>query len=766
MARRGTDIWAWVRDRSRDLRAAGQGHVADLIWAIPRDENEKRVERVRAVMPEALAAARALEDPWLEVFFRHWGMQNRVNHLLEGSSAIPDATANLEFAHREETMACPQSVCTTQDMAIAYGNSDGPGYSPERLAVVAETLQRIDPTWQCFLCLSIEYSNALEGEERWDEAIAFMAAQADALARAGEKPDGRFLWHQARILAEAGRFAEALKRYDEVAAMEDDPEADDDRIERSIDRALVLIGLGRREEAKGLLPVLEDLTPGDYHNWTDATTRLALAMPDLNTWQLGTAFQTAVDHLVRVGAHRYALDVALRHGELAVARGAREPASRALQAAQDLVPKLHRPLDAPARVASLAALVAAMPEAAPLPVPADELLAHLRETEEPDLEKSLEWLLAASRQRPDDVELHVTTARVMVDLGLADRAADFLLAHLDRHPTDRILVNGILNVAAASSRVDVYAPLLAAVEPLDARLGHWVRGIRAANQDDWPEAIAQAEAILADDPDDSEALYMAAGSAFQTRDYASATKRWMRTLELEGDKLEPGRGWHLLAAASASQNWEVVRHVAGLMGMELTGSGVVEESWEACVIVFGEAGREKRYVAQRTGPVTARVLEPAAPDDQQHAGDWIVFDARPVDPPPEDEEERRKFWYTYRLIHVIEPGGFGHSWLLDGAESGKHAWPKLRDELRGRGWSCWNVTGDGYHVNDPEGDRKWLSGILIFVAVPETTPLTELHDALTELTASWRHPLSWLQLATAVGKGEKRHQKIVKRYGL
>jgi hypothetical protein len=61
------------------------------------------------------------------------------------ASALGEAVALFERAHREDTLECPQSICVTQDLAACYGNIDGPGWVPERIEVCDETLGRIDP---------------------------------------------------------------------------------------------------------------------------------------------------------------------------------------------------------------------------------------------------------------------------------------------------------------------------------------------------------------------------------------------------------------------------------------------------------------------------------------------------------------------------------------------------------------------------------------------------------------------------------------------
>ena len=121
------DIWAWVNSLYDELMEAGQERTADLLFRIPHLVANNEIAEAEALMPEALAAARSLENPWMEIFFRHWNMNLRCGRLAEGEVLLPEAVSLLEFAHREGNRECPQSVCVTDDIASCYANVDGPG---------------------------------------------------------------------------------------------------------------------------------------------------------------------------------------------------------------------------------------------------------------------------------------------------------------------------------------------------------------------------------------------------------------------------------------------------------------------------------------------------------------------------------------------------------------------------------------------------------------------------------------------------------------
>ena len=157
------DIWNWVELRA-DLREAGQEQSARLIDELTAYVCDLEVERAEALLPEVKALSRTLNNPWLEIFVRHWEMRNRVGNQLEGETALADAVSLFELANRDDTQACPQSVCVT--LASCYANVDGPGWVEERIEVCDETLARIDPTWACFHCLSNEGRGAARRRAR------------------------------------------------------------------------------------------------------------------------------------------------------------------------------------------------------------------------------------------------------------------------------------------------------------------------------------------------------------------------------------------------------------------------------------------------------------------------------------------------------------------------------------------------------------------------------------------------------------------------
>ena len=128
------DVWGWVDKLTAELEESGQEHAAGLFYRFVDLIMEQEIPQAEAMLPEVMAMAKAMENPWVEVFFRHWEMRLRVGIKGEGESALPAIVDFLDFAHSKECEGCPQSMCARQDIADCYGNIDGPGWAEERRA--------------------------------------------------------------------------------------------------------------------------------------------------------------------------------------------------------------------------------------------------------------------------------------------------------------------------------------------------------------------------------------------------------------------------------------------------------------------------------------------------------------------------------------------------------------------------------------------------------------------------------------------------------
>lgn len=767
------DIWNWVEKLQGDLRQAGQAQNAHLLNRLADDVSELQVDRVDALLPEARALGKALDNPWVDVYVGHWALRNRVGNRVEGESALGEAVALFERAHREDTLECPQSICVTQDLAACYGNIDGPGWVPERVEVCDETLARIDPSWACFQCLSCEKADALLDDDRGQEALDYLQAQADAIEACGKEVFDSFPEMQIKILLGLGRAEEALalieKREAEVVAS-GEYEPANCTVPRRLSKAWALAQLGRDEEALQQMVPWSELTPNYWRLWANTAAALCRRDPARNTWDLGTRFNTIIEHFARVGSHRLLIEVAALSLELALQRGARWVAQRQLGLARAHLPQLRQDRGASALVAALAARVESLPEVAPLPVPATELLAWLEARGEQnhsrDPEQEAQWLLQAHAQCPDDEPLADTAASALNACGAQAEARALLWDFVAAHPQhDGAAAYALMRWLAEQGDDAGLRRLADVFRDSVPVFAHWCEVQRARRVSDWPALELAAKALLELSPGSHGARGTLARMYMETGRFSDAQACYAQLIELLE---EPNAAhWDHMSAASAAHDWEAVRRSAAAIGMELSSTeGVVEEPWGWVIIRSEEEGEPMEYYARRSGPVTARIVENAPANRAQQVGDWVVFDAALVHPAPEDEEAREHFIPTYAQVHVLERGGFARSWLIDGAHPGEDAWNALVEAVEAQGWKIWAHSRPDYTVTDPEAEDGTLPGLLFTIAQPQDHAPLALHRFLQQATAGWAHPLCWLRLAEACEQDRQPHLDVIERYGL
>jgi tetratricopeptide (TPR) repeat protein len=769
------DIWRWVEATKRSLRKGGHTRLATLVDDLPNLVCNDQHGRVEAVVPEAVALARVAREPWVEVFVRHWALQSRVLHRWEAQGHLPEAVALLEFANRDETRQCPQSVCVTQDLAACYACTDGPRYVKERLAVASETLGRIDPSWPCFQCITDEYASALQDDERHEEALAFLQAQTDRAVEAGVDDVPRFVTSRVESLLALGRASEAW------ALMEDHEAEAAGGSSREVDvelmRARVLAALGRFDEAAQVLPAYDLVveTPSHYEDYVLAVLALVEAGRVPNDAALGVRLRTMLQRAERNGARWLAARLAVLGTRLAVARGARMVAREGLTDVERLRRELGRPERLPVDAVREAVHVggARAPE---LPGSVEELRERLPD----DAEAGLELLIPAREHWPHDESLAVMHARALVACGLEDRAEAVLREHVQRHPGSDAAVSELGRTLLGQGRHEALRELVeGSMQGEELRTqGLWLLAGSHMKRDDLDGAAASLEALLQLEPDAQVPRHRLAGIEQRRGRHAEALAHLDRLVE----HVEPGElDWDRMTAATVVGDWDALRSSARRLGLEfegLEGEGPIDARMGICQVRFVEEdGSRNDYFAERRGPVCARVMQMAGPRRPEHFADLVAFDAGPLNPREQTEDEEQaegegERWIPiFPVVHVVSAGGF-RCWSLDGVHPGETAWTALVEALEAMGGVIDVRSDERYEHEDPEAEGKMLAGLYAFACMPKELEPTVLHERLVELTKGWERPVVWPELAEALPVGEVRERELVRvaevteRYGL
>jgi hypothetical protein len=641
---------------------------------------------------------------------------------------------------------------------------DGPGYADERIAVCEETLARIDPTWNCFDCISREMVDALIDADRAQEACEFAEKQRQAMLNAGQEISAHYYTTHADALASAKRYDKALEilKFADTSELQDDTNSS--KYLRAELHACILAKIGHAEQAWDALPQNENAANTDHYYSVEAIALIVDHLPQHNSWMIGKRIEAVLWQYSQSGSHRMTLNVADHHIRLAVARGARWTARQALELARPHLVKLRKPLGAVEKFALLEQLVADMPDIAELPVPAEQLADYLRTSDTNNPERDVEWLLAAASQRPGDDELACHVAAAMHSCGAKRDACDYLWGFTKRQPAvHRVaseLLSGLLKLRDYN-QVEQLANMLSEHNP---SLSHWCRARLAFNRKSWSEVGGHIQKLLEIDSDAHQTKNIWADAAMADKDFETALGLRLDLAERES---EIGNAhWNLIVAASAAQRWDMVRKTAQQLDFRLDSmEGVVEEKWGTIRLRFFENNEWVEYYARRTGPATARITSIAAAKKQQHVRDWVVYDPYPLEPVPESVEEREDFIQLYEAIHVLQPGGYGASKLVDGSHPGDERFKRLAQELDAHQleWSVW--SSDDYTVTKAD-TQETLPGLYFLVAAPKEVSVMQLHNKLTELTADFVHPMCWPRLAREAGADEEYHLSIVDQYGL
>ncbi len=199
--------WYWpviweLEDEAPDL--ANQLQALDT-WVCDGDH-----ERIDAVVPGLIATLESLNQPWLDLYVRHWQMQSRVLHRYDvRGDTLKQCVDLLERASRPNAAECPMSICAAQDFCAAHGILDGPGFAEQRVQVCDETLARITRKWPCWRCITTERAEALQDHGRSQEALDWILQEQGRAP--GDQRSG-FESTIVRLLLDLARPEQALKR--------------------------------------------------------------------------------------------------------------------------------------------------------------------------------------------------------------------------------------------------------------------------------------------------------------------------------------------------------------------------------------------------------------------------------------------------------------------------------------------------------------------------------------------------------------------------
>lgn len=757
------DIWEWVGETREALIENGHSRLAEVMHEVAHATCDGRHEHAEQLTIEGLSLVKDLRLPWVELFLRHWRLQSRVLHRLDASGGtMQEAISLLDFASREETRQCPQSVCVVQDFANCYAVLDGPGYVEERLSAAEETLARIDPSWSCFDCISGEKATALLDGRRFEEAVTFCKAQ---LGKLGDKTRYALSMNLTHAHLALGQNEEALQVVRRTNVAENGQTG---AMHVRLLTCLCLARCGQTEEARPLLCPAEKVEPEDYLTWLRAVRELGPGNPGSNDWRLESAIE-AMDRVLTDHDSRHTLfKIRIIAGQLAVQRGAKDSARRHLSLARSAVERLRKRDRPMLSCDALEVEIEAMP-AAGIEVAGDTFEEWV-ESLPKDEERALEQLRLLADRFGGSVLLSLRQTSALRRLGRETDALRLLREARRRQPRD-----GQVALELGSALLEAGAH-----DEIDTLTGSASRAVRF----EW--GFTRSRSLVAREQADEAireltALAVQPGAPLSIHTLLVDVLRDQGKLEkalahldvvIRSSEASESFQWDRLVVATRLGRWDLVRQIATALGMELEpGEGPVEESWELCQVrLSAEDGRRELYVARRTGPVTARVVAVAPPWETQHYRDVVVFDPAPLNL---DELEARRpdqddpTLAQFVAVETVREGGY-RSYMVDGVYPGEAAWTGLREELAKHEVALFIRMGPEEYTLVEGDSEEELGAVYATAAAPEAIDDSTLHRLLESLTRDYRHPLVWQELARAAGDDAAvaAHLKTIDRYGI
>ncbi len=732
------DLWGWVSSVEAELVDAGEHRLAHLMRMLPNRCCDGDHAFVDAVYPEALSLARAYGNSWIEVFVRHWYLQSQVLKRGRGKSNLSEAVSLLEFSTREDCRDCPQSICAVQDLASCYGCTDGPGYAEERITVAKETLERIDPSWGCWHCISKEYFDALVDAGKLPEERAARKRLREELASVGKEPDGKVLLGEAGMEMRAGNLelAEQLA----CEAQDDGSFGEAWQISKHITLAEILARQARSEEALALLPEPTELikSPSDSAQWVAALGAIIASKADENTSDRRNLLWALAQDRQQEGCIRDAISIFAIYADLSMKASAILCTEEALDRIDALVPKLARDLGASDDQLERRGRLARMQTASEKSVTDHVYL--MRKIEEGDDKANIDELRFAADRWPEDGKIGAAFGRALLMAGFSERACDILRRARDADINNSVVWELYGAALLDAGQLDVFNREIRNYDTSAlgdaARNGiDWIVAMQLS-EDDLPSSLERLDALLAREGDTIQVLRAIAEIARSTEDHEREIDCWSRAIALESNQ---DAHWNRILAATLADDWATVRSSACALEIDLqTKVGPIAEDWGIVrVSVRDQDGQKTQWFARRTGPVSATIIQLAPPQVRQLFGAQIIFDPTPLNELDQQDEEGESCdregsnTYLFEAVRIGNPASIT-VFDIDGVHPGKDTWANLEAALEKVSVHVEHRSNDDYVVWDLQEDTG-VPGLYALVGVPDSVELSEVSKVLNSI---------------------------------
>lgn len=770
------DIWRWVHGREEALREDGHTELANHIDSISTHVVNDQFDLVDQVYHAAIPLCRALDDKWLEIYFRHWRLQAHVLKNYDAKGHLHEAISLLEFSHQEETKDCPQRICAVQDLASCYGIKDGPGYAEERISVCKETLAQIDGSWPCYECVSSELLDALMDAKNYEQAEVELKLLEVEISKFNGTADFEHILTRTRLLLETGKVDAA---WDLIKEAKNPLGGDSFARHVELIKALTLCHNERWDEAQNTCLSFDDivLAATYYSDWTKIQFLLERHGAIENTRDLRHKFHSLVDKLLGKDTIRVAFDICVRLVELCLSANERMRADYVIKTMNSLIGDLHRDLGATESLEDLERRVTRIkvPETTDTFETAESLLEHRFETETQELLA----LDAALQKWPDNGQLFARKSDLLQAHFQRDAAYAFLEAAYKEHRGSAALESRYGSAYLAKHGFEAFQSEFP-MDQLDGlslgAIGN--RGNRYVNHfesNDPAKSLEYLRIIEFHWPEDISLLGRISQKEVELENYDEAIVCRRKQIELEPEN--NNHKWDLLIAGTLKQDFALICEMGKALDIELDDNGkypsenrgTMRLQWQM------EAGYIETYSAVRFGPALARISSICGIyEEHQLYGRVVIFNPVPVNKLDQKDDEgyacdvegNYNLLFPPPLLTLEDPAYI--TYTADGIHPGDKALETLSKRIEDAGFIYHVWTTDGYELHWKEGENEREDKAIYIYLLIRAGEESKLNDILSEYSNSLDHPFVWTELAEAL-KDKKlilEQNAIIEKYGI
>ena len=770
------DIWSWVWGRDEALRDEGHDELADYVESIATHTVDDRVDLVDQVYHAAIPLCRALDDKWLEVYFRHWRLQAHVLKNYDAKGHLHEAIALLDFAHQEDTKECPQRICAVQDLASCYGIKDGPGFAEERISVCKETLAQIDGSWPCYECVSSELLDALIDAKDYKQAEAEIELADAEISKFNASADRQLALQKTRLCLATGEYDTAWSLIKDAK----NPEGGENYVRQvALLKARTLCHLGRWEEAQKITPHFDDIVFAAtyYPDWTRVQILLEGQGLIENNAELRYQFHSLADKLISKDALRVGFELCQRLVNLCASANETLRAEYVIQTMRSIIGRLNRDLGASESLEAAERQLAdiSAPEIFELPETVDALLDHKFETQT----QAFAALAKALQKWPEEGRLYARKSDLFQSHFQNDAAYDFLKAAYKRHRGSGALESRYGSAYLAKHGFEAYQDAFP-IDQLDGlskeaiwnRSSQYVAQFKTTDPEKTLEYLKVIERYF---PENISLLGRIARQNIELKDYDAAIAYRRKQMALDPEN--HNHKWDVLIAATLAQDAKLIAEMAEALKIEIDEDGHFPEARRNHMRIQWKMrdGSLETYNARRIGPALARITTICSLyEGPQPYGREVVFDPAPLNTLDQTDEEgfacdvegKHTLLYPPPLLTLRDPAY--NTYTADGLHPGAAALKGLSEQMSASGFVYREWSTDAYEIRWTDGKKRRTDpAIYLYLLIPEGAE-QKLHEILTAFNRSLEHPLVWTELADALKDDALRLEQgaIIKKYGI